>query len=498
MTAYLFYPTLEPSSYSCVTPGCTGYPPHLESGRSRARRVRLEELIQGWGRPPKFREIGARGAQPRTRSTLAPSTTYEGTGASGPRVAGLFAGIGGIELGFTHAGYRPVLLCENNESAVRVLKARFPEGPEPVGDIRALASVPAAEVVTAGFPCADLSPAGALAGIKGGQSGLVSDVFRLLRGASDVQWVLLENVPFMLQLHRGAAIRFIVESLESLGFRWAYRVIDTRAFGIPQRRRRAFVLASRDLDPVPVLLGSAAEPRPRPDIWRVGGFYWTEGNRGVGWVREAIPPLKGSSGLGIPSAPAIWDRASGSFVTPTIQDAERLQGFPADWTQPAKTMGQRWKLVGNAVSVPVAEWIASRLFSPAMSPDRDLQRRPLLGGEKWPSAATGFRGSRYRVDVGDWPVDHAPRPLRAFMRDRGSPLSPRAARGFLRRARASRLRFEEGFLESLEEYVRRGDMERKTAGMAGTDASPQPLFSSAPHEPSRADVVVKEPTKTLR
>ena len=422
---------------------------------------------------------------------MAPPTAYdEGDRASGERVAGLFAGIGGIELGFARAGYSPVLLCENDASAVSVLKTRFPEGPEPVGDIRRLAELPAAEVVTAGFPCADLSPAGALAGINGGQSGLVSEVFRLLRRAPDVQWILLENVPFMLQLDRGAAIRFIVESLENLDYRWAYRVIDTRAFGIPQRRRRAFVLASRELDPVPVLLGSNAEPRPDPDSWRVGGFYWTEGNRGVGWAREAIPPLKGSSGLGIPSAPAIWDREAGSFVTPSIRDAERLQGFPPDWTQPARKLGQRWRLVGNAVSVPVAQWIAARLSGGRLGPNPAPKREALLDGERWPSAASGSRGSWHRVEVGDWPVELEPCPLGSFMRDKGSPLSLRAAQGFLRRARASRLRFEQGLLESLEEYVRSGNVD-STAESSETRADRPCGSPAAPSDRSRAsDIAV--------
>lgn len=93
------------------------------------------------------------------------------------------------------------------------------------------------------------------------------------------------------------------------------------------------------------------------------GFYWTEGTRGLGWAVDAIPTLKGGSSIGIPSPPAIL-LESREVVTPSIRDAERLQGFPTDWTQPAEEVtrkGQRWKLVGNAVSVPVAEWIGRRL-----------------------------------------------------------------------------------------------------------------------------------------
>ena len=60
---------------------------------------------------------------------------------------------------------------------------------------------------------------------------------------------LLENVPFMLRLHKGAAIRHITCELERLGYSWAYRTIDTRSFGLPQRRERVFLLAGLEEDP---------------------------------------------------------------------------------------------------------------------------------------------------------------------------------------------------------------------------------------------------------
>src|SRR5207249_4279742 len=91
----------------------------------------------------------------------------------------------------------------------------------------------------------------------------------------------------------------------------------------------------------------------------------TEGTKGLGWGIDVVPTLKGGSTLGIPSPPAIL-MPDGRIVTPDIRDAERLQGFTADWTScavdnPEKRNGPRWKLVGNAVSVPVAEWLGRRL-----------------------------------------------------------------------------------------------------------------------------------------
>ncbi len=98
---------------------------------------------------------------------------------------------------------------------------------------------------------------GRTAGILGEQSRLVGEIFKRLsvrrRGP---RWLLLENVPFMLQLHQGKAMRYLVDELERLGFVWAYRVVDTRAFGIPQRRKRVLLLASRTEDPRQPLFGS--------------------------------------------------------------------------------------------------------------------------------------------------------------------------------------------------------------------------------------------------
>src|SRR3546814_16733929 len=64
--------------------------------------------------------------------------------------------------------------------------------------------------------------------------------------------------------------------------------------------------------------------------------YTTLFRSGVGWTADAVPPLKGGSGLHIPSPPAVWNVESGAIRTPGIEDAERLQGFPAGWTMAAR------------------------------------------------------------------------------------------------------------------------------------------------------------------
>jgi DNA (cytosine-5)-methyltransferase 1 len=372
------------------------------------------------------------------------------------RVAGLFAGIGGIEVGLHNAGHQTSLLCENDEAAAAVLKERF-DAPL-AGDVRDLEDVGNVDLVAAGFPCQDLSQAGRTAGITGGRSGLVQEVFRLVN-RSNADWLLLENVPFMLQLERGEAMRYLTSELAAQGFTWAYRVVDSRAFGLPQRRRRVLLLASRSLDPRGVLFGQdMGEPAsPEPDD-RACGFYWTEGTRGLGWAVDAIPTLKGGSSVGIPSPPAIW-LPNGELVLPDIRDAERLQGFSPDWTAPSvddplRRNGPRWKLVGNAVSVPVAEWLGTRIGNPPPWDAESVTQHKFDRSVSWPKAAWGDPDEALAVDASAWPVTpKADLDLASFLKYPTKPLSERASRGFLGRAERSTLRFPDGLLDALRNHL---------------------------------------------
>lgn len=383
------------------------------------------------------------------------------------RVAGLFAGIGGLEEGFRRAGgFATEFLCESWEPARAVLSERFNiDDAEIAGDVAKVRSIPQVEVLTAGFPCTDLSQAGRMAGINGEASGLVSHVFRLLRGAKRKKqlptWLVIENVPMMLQLDRGEAMRYLVTELEALGMRWAYRVVDSRFTGVPQRRRRVILVASRTEDPRGVLFADdAGEPpadRYRNDAF---GFYWTEGRLGLGWAQDATPTLKGGSTVGIPSPPAIWvpgQPVGRQLLMPTIEDAEALQGFDRGWTTPASAStknGPRWKLVGNAVTVGVARWLGARLAYPSESwvDCSDVWDGP----RSWPTAAWGGDGDGKvrRMDISEYPE------LLPYMHlldvvdiDRAEPVTHRGAAGFWNRLQQGNLGRHPGFREAVAEHV---------------------------------------------
>lgn len=369
------------------------------------------------------------------------------------RTVGLFSGIGGLELGLQKAGHCTLMTCEVDQSAAAVLKARM--GHRNHDDIQTLKRVPrGTDMVVGGFPCQDLSQAGRTKGIEGSRSGLVGEVFRLLR-TSNVPWVVLENVPFMLQLSRGQALDVIVTTLESMGYSWAYRVVDSRAFGLPQRRRRVLFVASKVEDPRTVLFADDESPQEAHDFHgRACGFYWTEGRRGLGWAVDAIPTLKGGSTIGVPSPPAIW-LPDGGIVTPDIRDAERLQGFRPNWTRPAEEVGRasfRWKLVGNAVSVPVAAWLGKRLARPQNFEVDGVT--PVQTGKSWPTNAWNVGSGRFTCSISEWPITRERPPLEDFLKYPPKPLSLKATNGFLNRLRESGLRFPQQFLKALEKHLR--------------------------------------------
>lgn len=372
-------------------------------------------------------------------------------------VVGLFAGIGGIELGLRRAGHHASLLCEIDASAQSVLRARLPDV-ELHDDITTLRGLPAGtDLLVGGFPCQDLSQAGKTAGIDGTRSGLVGHVFRLLE-QQDVPWVLLENVPFMLQLGSGRAMEVIVDRFEQLGYRWAYRIVDSRSFGVPQRRERVYFLASKEGDPREVLFADdAGEPKARKLSWsRANGFFWTEGIRGLGWADDAVPTLKGGSTVGIPSPPAIV-MPNGDVVTPDIRDVERMQGFEPGWTEPAATAGRRsfrWKLVGNAVTVDAAEWIGCRLRQPNKA-GTAIESSPFILKARWPRAAFNVGDGRFAANVSAWPEQRERLPLHKWLQYPTTLLSERATAGFLSRTARAKLVFPEGFLPRIERHLER-------------------------------------------
>ena len=203
--------------------------------------------------------------------------------------ASFFSGVGGLDLGFERAGIETVSVSEIDPYACAVLAERFPDAPN-LGDIVKLAEQElggfngkveiagrlqpddgrhsavnqisqvgrrshwdglsdwrTADIWSGGFPCQDLSVAGKRAGFAGKRSSLAFTFLDLVEQRRP-RWLVLENVPGLFSSNNGADFGRLLYEMEQLGYGVSWRTLDARYFGVAQRRRRVFLVASLESD----------------------------------------------------------------------------------------------------------------------------------------------------------------------------------------------------------------------------------------------------------
>jgi len=158
----------------------------------------------------------------------------------------LFSGIGGFDLALERAGVDVVGVCEIDKNAQSVLRRHFPNATLHT-DVKEIGVKDYAkgtiDIICGGFPCQDLSIAGKRKGLDGERSGLWYEFARVI-DELEPQWVVIENVPGLLSSAKGSDFAIILQWLAERGYCVAWRILDAQYFGIPQRRRRVFVVAS--------------------------------------------------------------------------------------------------------------------------------------------------------------------------------------------------------------------------------------------------------------
>jgi DNA-cytosine methyltransferase len=153
-----------------------------------------------------------------------------------------------FDLALERAGVKVVASVEWDKNAQNVLRKQFPNA-QVFGDIQGVTGeqliqsgfTPSDGIITGGFPCQDLSVAGKRAGLAGSRSGLFWEICRLL-DETRTQTFILENVPGLLSSNNGRDMAVVIEALVERGYRIAWRVLDAQYFGVPQRRRRVFIV----------------------------------------------------------------------------------------------------------------------------------------------------------------------------------------------------------------------------------------------------------------
>ena len=164
-------------------------------------------------------------------------------------IGSLFAGIGGFDLGFERAGFKTAWACEIDPKAQAVLRLRFPDAKlhDDVCQIGAHNLEPV-DVVTFGSPCQDLSVAGKRADLAGERSGLFHEAVRIIQELRErhgkPDFAIWENVPGAFSSNQGRDFAAVLQALADIGATdLAWRVVDSRFFGVAQRRRRVFLVA---------------------------------------------------------------------------------------------------------------------------------------------------------------------------------------------------------------------------------------------------------------
>ena len=301
------------------------------------------------------------------------------------KVNSFFAGIGGFDLGFERAGISPAFHCEINKFCRSVLQRHWPKVPCVPNILEVNANdIPDADVWCGGFPCQDVSVArGWLGrdGLKGKNTGLFYPFAELVKQKLP-QVVLMENVTGLLSSHDGGDFAVILQTFQSLGYGVAWRIFNTRYFGAPQSRPRVYICAWK---------GSAVNAVNV--LYEDGETHLPENPR-LGFLRPTVCPETGAHVPEVAFCLAAtsgrhtgtdWSRSYISYedevrrLTPT--ECEKLQGFPDSWTVPNEDFHLseddidtlRYHAIGNAVSVPVVEWVAKRIRAELKATDANGQ-----------------------------------------------------------------------------------------------------------------------------
>ena len=260
---------------------------------------------------------------------------------------------------------------------------------------RGRATLAPVDLICGGFPCQDYSVAGKRGGLVGDRGALWWEMHRAVAECRPT-WVIGENVPGLLSSNGGADFLAIIKSLVQLGYGVTWATLDSQYFGVAQRRRRLFIVGHSGGVPRPEILALSEGLRGHPAPSREAGeradaclgVRSASGHDERGDLSSNIrvmasasmnaeiaegfsptlttlhdgPPIAFTSG----AHGAQWVGSSvPRRLTPI--ECERLQGFPDDWTRyyhDGKRVadGPRYRMLGNAVTVNVAEWIGRHIM----------------------------------------------------------------------------------------------------------------------------------------
>lgn len=307
----------------------------------------------------------------------------------------LFAGIGGFHLALKNKGFTCVFASEIDKNARLSYLFNFPEITEEIfnKDINNLDinKLPDFDLLCGGFPCQPFSIAGYQKGFNDlGRGDLIFKVIEIL-GLKQPRFVLLENVKNLLNHNKGKTYLKIKELITEKGYLVKEQILNTLTYGnLPQNRERLFIVAFKERkdyqsfqfpNPIPLTL----KIKDILHSFKVDDYFYynekplfnslvneiTDKEKVYQWRRKYIrenksnvcPTLTANMGTGGHNVPIIVDDYGIRKLTP--RECLRLQGFPEGYDFPEKvSRSNRYKQIGNSISIPVIERIIDQLLPP--------------------------------------------------------------------------------------------------------------------------------------
>ncbi len=338
------------------------------------------------------------------------------------RLASLFSGVGGLDLGFVQAGFKTVYANDidkdvwttyERNNGIKIDRRSLFDTPS--GD------VPEVDGIIGGPPCQSWSLAGAMRGIKDERGQLFYEYIRIIRDKQP-KFFVAENVPGMLSSTHKNEFEKIIREMEKLGYRVTYDVYDARSFGVPQERKRIIIVGYRKdlgisflppqpthsksisssfdgsklqkwvtlrqaISDLPEAVPALDKNKPNPAAkfpnheFMVGNFstIFMSRNRRKNWEDQSFTIQAGGrhAPLHPDSCPMEkvgtdkWVFTGSYYRRLTVREAARIQTFPDDFVFYYTNVAQGYKMVGNAVPVMLSRAIAWKIKS-------DLESEPIL------------------------------------------------------------------------------------------------------------------------
>lgn len=313
----------------------------------------------------------------------------------------LFAGIGGIRMGAENAGGKCVFSSEINPKAAKVYEKNFKENP--LGDVTKidLSKLPNFDMLCAGFPCQPFSISGKKMGFEDTRGTLFFDICRIVDDKKP-KIVFLENVKHLIHHDKGKTLKIILTTLENLGYKVTYRLLNAKDFGVPQNRERIIIIASKNegfdfnllqtqkqvilkdfldksgefevLDKAQYTLLSHTTNQDsglifcgyrNKNIWKKG---IRENTLHLSRVHRQPNRIYSASGVH-PTIPS--QESSGRFFIyipesnivrkMTINECYRVMGFPKNFIKD-ESLAECYKQIGNSVCVPMIEAVIKEII----------------------------------------------------------------------------------------------------------------------------------------